>query len=511
MRNAIAILLWLVLTILSTQDLRAQAVKLMASDASALAFFGYAVALSGEYAVVGAPGEDADTGAAYVFVNDPVDGWTRKAKLTADAPAIGDAFGFSVDIDGSFIVVGTPGDDDGGNDAGAAYVFFNDPVAGWTRQAKLTTPDAALEDRLGYAVAISGIFIIVGAPGHDDGAFETGAAYAFTFNPPTGWSQQAKLSAPSAEEGDFFSETVALDDATALIGAPSADDPRGRDAGLAFVFVRSGTAWSHRATLTAGNAASNRRFGAAVALGTEPLRDVQFALVGAPGAGGSSVGAAYVFVDRDMLWTQVASLAPDVVVAGSHFGTSVALSGDDAVVGALDADASVPHPGAVHTFSEDPFNDWPRQATLMAPGAEMGVQFGHAVALDDTYLVVGAPEDNEGAQRAGAVYVYDRSSLNTATEALPEPPSSLFHLANYPNPFRRATTIAFEVPALAAVPVRLAIYDVLGREVTTLIDQSTEPGRHEVTWTAEDLPSGVYVYRLQIGDRTPTRPMLLIR
>ena len=227
MRNAIAILLWLVLTILSTQDLRAQAVKLMASDASALAFFGYAVALSGEYAVVGAPGEDADTGAAYVFVNDPVDGWTRKAKLTADAPAIGDAFGFSVDIDGSFIVVGTPGDDDGGNDAGAAYVFFNDPVAGWTRQAKLTTPDAALEDRLGYAVAISGIFIIVGAPGHDDGAFETGAAYAFTFNPPTGWSQQAKLSAPSAEEGDFFGETVALDDATALIGAPSADDPRG--------------------------------------------------------------------------------------------------------------------------------------------------------------------------------------------------------------------------------------------------------------------------------------------
>ncbi len=510
MRRATIILGWMALTLLLPPELRAQAVKLTAGDASERAFFGSAVALSGDHLVVGAPGEEADTGAAYVFFNDPVEGWTQQAKLTADVPATGDAFGFSVDIDGAFLVVGAPGDDDGGSDAGAAYVFVKDSAGKWTLQAKLTASDAALEDRLGCAVALSGIFVIAGAPGHDDGAFDTGAAYAFTFDGQT-WQQQARFSAFSADEGDFFGEAVALDDDTALIGAPNADEPRGRDTGLAFVFVRSGPTWLERATLTASNAASDRRFGAAVALGTERLRNVPFALVGAPGAGGSGAGAAYVFVDRDLVWRQVAQLAPDVVVPGSHFGTSVALNGDEAVVGAEDADTGTPHPGAVHLFSEDAFNDWPRQATLMAPGAEIGAHFGKAVALSDAYLVVGAPGDARAAEGEGAVYVYDRSSLNTALVAPPERPSSLPQSVNYPNPFRHATTIAFEVPTVAAVPVHLAIYDVLGREVATLIDQRMELGRHEVAWTAADLPSGVYVYRLQIGTRIQTRRMLLIR
>jgi len=505
MRRAAIILGWMALTLLLPPGLRAQAVKLTAGDASERAFFGSAVALSGDHLVVGAPGGEADTGAAYVFFNDPVEGWTQQATLTADIPATGDAFGFSVDIDGAFLVVGAPGDDDGGSDAGAAYVFVKDAEGRWTRQAKLTANDAALEDRLGYGVALSGIFVIAGAPGHDDGAFDTGAAYAFTFDGQT-WQQQDKFSAFSADEGDFFGEAVALDDDTALLGAPNADEPRGRDTGLAFVFVRSGPTWLERATLTASNAASDRHFGATVALGTEPLRDVPFALVGAPGAGGSSAGSAYVFADREMVWTQVAQLAPDVVVAGSHFGTSVALNGDEAVVGAEDADAGTPYPGAVHLFSEDAFNDWPRQATLRAPGAEI---FGKAVALSDAYLVVGAPAEARAAEGEGAVYVYDRSSLNTALVAPPERPSLLPQSAHYPNPFRHTTTIAFEV--VAAVPVHLAIYDVLGREVATLIDQRMEPGRHEVIWTATDLPSGVYVYRLQIGTRIQTRRMLLIR
>ena len=245
MRRAATILGWMALTLLLPPELRAQAVKLTAGDASERAFFGYAVALRGDHLVVGAPGEDTDTGAAYVFFNDPVEGWTQQATLTADVPATGDAFGFSVDIDGAFLVVGAPGDDDGGSDAGAAYVFVNEAEGRWTRQAKLTANDAALEDRLGYAVALSGIFVIAGAPGDDDGAFETGSAYAFTFDGQT-WQQQDKFSASSADEGDFFGEAVALDDDTALIGAPNADEPRGRDTGLAFVFVRSGTAWLRR-------------------------------------------------------------------------------------------------------------------------------------------------------------------------------------------------------------------------------------------------------------------------
>lgn len=506
MARRIALLWCIALVLPPVSRLRAQPVELTASDASALAFFGYAVAVSGDYIVVGMPGEDADTGAAYVFVKDPAEGWTQQIKLAADAPTIGDAFGFSVDIDGAVLVVGAPGEDDNGNDAGAAYVFVKEGEDGWNRQAKLIADDGASEDRLGYSVALSGLFVMAGAPGHDDGAVDTGAAYAFTFNGQT-WQQQDKLSPISANERDFFGEAVALDDDTALIGAPLADEPRGLDTGLAFLFVRSGTAWLERATLTASNAASNRRFGAAVALGTEPLRNVSFAVVGAPGASASSVGRSYVFAEREMVWTQVAQLAPDVVVSGSHFGTSAALNGDVAAIGAEDANLVTPHPGAVHLFAEDAFNDWPRQTTLTAPGAEVGADFGTAVALSDVYLVVGAPRNARATEGEGAVYVFDRSSLNTATEIRPERLSS--KSTQYPNPFRRTTTIAFEIEA--AAPVTLTVYDVLGRIVETLVDKRMEPGRHQIIWRANTAPSGLYLYRLQIGSKVQTRPMLLIR
>jgi len=85
---------------------------------------------------------------------------------------------------------------------------------------------------------------------------------------------------------------------------------------------------------------------------------------------------------------------------------------------------------------------------------------------------------------------------------------------NYPNPFNAGTVITFDLPRAERVAVK--IYDVLGREVHTLLDGVIEAGRHKITWNGtnkkgEALPTGIYIYQMKAGSFTSTRKLLLLR
>ncbi len=95
-------------------------------------------------------------------------------------------------------------------------------------------------------------------------------------------------------------------------------------------------------------------------------------------------------------------------------------------------------------------------------------------------------------------------------------------MQNYPNPFNPTTTIKYEISNIANVGtthelslhpfhVKLCIYDILGREITTLVNEYQKPGNYEITWNAGNLPSGVYFYRIQAGNFVETKKMILLR
>jgi hypothetical protein len=90
-----------------------------------------------------------------------------------------------------------------------------------------------------------------------------------------------------------------------------------------------------------------------------------------------------------------------------------------------------------------------------------------------------------------------------------EIPTSFVLYQNYPNPFNPSTTIEFDIPE--RTNVKLIIYDILGREVETLIDKELEPGKYKINFTATNLPSGVYFYTLRTPKFTKTNKMLLIK
>ncbi len=80
---------------------------------------------------------------------------------------------------------------------------------------------------------------------------------------------------------------------------------------------------------------------------------------------------------------------------------------------------------------------------------------------------------------------------------------------NYPNPFNPVTTISFDVPTMGSVSLK--VFDVLGREVVTLVDGIKSPGRYDAVWDASDAASGMYVYKLETGGRVEMKRMLLLK
>ncbi|MEX2214306.1 MAG: PQQ-binding-like beta-propeller repeat protein [Phycisphaeraceae bacterium] len=278
-----------------------QLFRLTASDAAAFDEFGRSVAISGNTAIVGAPGNaDAGnaSGSAYLF--DITTG-NQLFKLTASDAAGTDVFGTSVAISGNTAIVGARQDDDGGSQSGSAYLF---DITTGSQLFKLTASDAALGDQFGNSVAISGNTAIVGAVlDDDDGGFSSGSAYLFDIS--TG-NQLFKLTASDAAGSDFFGSSVAISGNTVIVGAHLNDDA-GSQSGSAYLFDI--TTGNQLFKLTASDAAAGDQFGNSVAISGNT------AIVGAfrdDDPGRSDSGSAYLFSSNsDAVWKDAVS---------GHFG-----------------------------------------------------------------------------------------------------------------------------------------------------------------------------------------------
>jgi hypothetical protein len=109
---------------------------------------------------------------------------------------------------------------------------------------------------------------------------------------------------------------------------------------------------------------------------------------------------------------------------------------------------------------------------------------------------------------------WDSLRVNITTTGVGGPgmgnPDAYFKLdQNYPNPFNPKTDVRFSIASFGFVSLR--VYDVLGREVATLVEGQKHHGRYEVEWNAEGFPSGVYFYRLRAGELVQTKKLLLLR
>ena len=223
-----------------------------ASNTDAGDTFGYSVALSGDTMAVGARSEESaatgidgdqndnsvpGAGAVYIFTRDPADVWSQQAYVKASFidVDVGDGFGHSVALSSDSLAVGAPfessaatgidGDqtDNSEGSAGAVYVFTRDSAAAWSQQAYVKASNAAVDGNFGESVALSGDTLAVGSNGESSQALFNGAAYIFTRDAASSWSEQAFFTASNAGGMDFFGSSVALSGDTVVLSAPEED------------------------------------------------------------------------------------------------------------------------------------------------------------------------------------------------------------------------------------------------------------------------------------------------
>jgi hypothetical protein len=360
-----------------------QQAYLKASNPGNLDAFGSAVGISGDTITVGAPlersaatgvgGDQLDnsasqSGAGYVFTRSG-GVWSQQAYLKASNTGAGDFFGNALAVSGDTVVVGAEREassstgvdgnqaDNSASQSGAGYVFTRSGGV-WSQQAYLKASNTGAGDSFGRAAAISADTVVVGASGETG---DSGAGYVFTRSGGV-WSQQAYLKASNAGAGDQFGWSVAVFGDTVVLGAfGEASDATGVDgdpsndlalnSGAAYVFTRSGSAWSQQHYLKASNTDAGDRFGYSAAIsGDTVVVGTEWEASNATGVNGDQSdnsstlnGAVYVFgpATDSTAPTVTIDQAPGQVDPAQAGPVKFAVHFSEVVTGFADADVSL--------------------------------------------------------------------------------------------------------------------------------------------------------------------------
>ena len=481
--------------------------KLTASDGAAYDYFGNSITIDGDYAVIGA-WQDGDngywSGSAYIFHKSGTT-WSEQAKITASDGATEDWFGYSVSISGDYAIIGAYGDDDNGSNSGSAYIFYRNGTS-WTEQVKLTPLDGASEDRFGCAVSISGDYAIVGAWGDDVAGIDRGSAYIF-YRSGTNWIEQAKLTASDGMDEDLFGYSVSISGEYVVIGSHY-DDDNGSESGSAYIFHRSGTSWTQQEKLTAPDAAAGDWFGYSVSISED------YAVIGAhwDDDNGANSGSAYIFLRSGTTWTEQAKITASDGTADDEFGRSVSIDGDYTVIGACHDDDDGTDSGSAYIFHRSE-TSWTQQTKLTASDGADFDYFGCPVSISGNYALISANYNDYNGIDSGSAYIYYNDGVFVEEEHVNIPDNTIL-LGNYPNPFNPETTISYQLPENSGV--ELAIYNLQGQKVKTLINEVIPAGEHSVVWNGRDsngkrVSSGIYFYKLEAGNHEETKKMILMK
>ncbi len=432
--------------------------KLVGSNIIGSAYQGESVAVSadGNTLAIGGDGDNGYVGAAWVFTL--VNGvWTEQAKLAGTDyvanPCCYVEQGSSVALsaDGNTLLVGGPGDN---ASTGAVWVFTRSNGV-WTQQgAKLVANDEVSNGSFGSAAALSadGNTALIGGRNDNAGA---GAAWVFTRSGTT-WTQQgSKLvgtGGATSEQGTAIA--LSADGNTAAVGGPNDSSY----VGATWVFTRSGGTWTQQGSklVGSGGVGSYVSQGSGVALSG----DGNTLAVGGP-SDSSGVGAVWVFTQSGGTWTQEGSKLVGSGGVGSYVsqGQAVALSGDGntlAVGGYADNDSF----GATWVFTRSA-DTWSQQGSkLVGSGTSSADGFvyqGQSVALSSagSTLVVGAPYDNDTVG-TGAAWVFAQPPTVTAISPSSGPAAGGTLVTITGTGFTGATEVAFGSTAATSFTVNSA-------------------------------------------------------
>lgn len=356
-------------------------------------------------AVVGIPSADFQgvrSGFATVF-RQVGTVWLPWIDLAPSDPNPGQRFGADIELADDWLFIGAPGDDDGGNEAGAVYVFRR-ALASWVPYGKIVPSDLVPEDRFGAELSFSEFggrpTLAIGADGSDTAAFNAGAVYVYELQGTT-WAPLQKLVAFDADVEDRFGCAAALFRDRLLVGAWLHSESTAAS-GSVYAYEFDGTTWSFVQRLPRMDPQSGEGFGTSLAM------DAEHVVVGAPyrSVGEPRAGAAIVYSWSGTDYTWMAELTAPVFFADDRLGSAVAI--DDGVIaaGTWLSDLAEVDAGSVELFALRA-GSWESLATWTASDPQPGGHFGAAVDLAGEAGFVGSPDADGSAEDSGRAFLID--------------------------------------------------------------------------------------------------------
>ena len=382
---------------------------LYASDRDKYDQFGASVSIYDKTVVVGSVYDNIENrtsqGSAYIFIEKPY-GWIQYDQILASDPKPKAYFGHSVDIYEHSVVVGAPGDNTGGANSGAAYVFIKDNIGNWVQQAKLVPSDLVADLGFGFDVAIYGDYVIVGALDYEGSNDVTGSAYIFYRNEggENNWGQVKKITAQGNEIGNWFGFSVDIDDDKVVVGAWRSD-LYGTHSGFAAIYQKDlggENNWGQLKEIKPQGIGDNYQFGYSVSIDRDKVI--------ASATNENSKGTVYLF-EKDNgginNWGQATKFWIADGKFYDYYGNSISISGNNVVIGSINHYKEKGE-GTVYLYNKDKGgnDNWGLVSEIVPDDPTDRGDFGNSVCVHNDYAVFGARTKSVHTTKTGAAFLY---------------------------------------------------------------------------------------------------------
>ena len=360
---------------------QAQLSKLPRPDSLGTAFFGGSVSIDGDWAVVGATGDNAcgfNSGSAWVYRRDGK-GWTVQQRLAPSECEEGAFFGKAVSLDGRQIAVSAFRTFMGRAVSNHVYVFeLNEGQ--WTQSARISSPDRDESGPFAAAIDLDGNRLLVTSAGDASGSGANGKGFVFRFS-DNEWALESSLTSPLPIQSGTLGMSAALDGRWVAISGSTYSR---ETAGFVALYRRDGNEWTHFNTVR----------GVKGFFIDVDLRD-DWLIVGESRGGMQGSGSARLLRFRDGAWAVVTTLQPRSPYSAGAFGTRVALGDDIVLVSGFDEqlELNINVDQVVYVFQTS--KDGWRQRRVLDVGESA---FGAAIALDGNQALIGQAADGVSGQ-----------------------------------------------------------------------------------------------------------------
>lgn len=426
-RVCILLVFTMLFPLLSFSQIFSQIQKIVTNDRKINLRFGNDVAISGDYLVSSAYYVNKDH-AVYIYHKNSSGQWLQIQKLLSPDNSLDHDFGYDVDIYGDNLIIG---DWDDANASGAAYIYKKDVNNIWQFRKKLIAFDRQPVNWFGSSVSIYKNYCVVGA--HEN--YNRGAAYVFEEDANGDWNLINKLVSSDIGSSDQFGICSKIFDNTIVISAINEDhDNSGNNflqsSGSVYIFEKiDNGSWQQTQKITAPNRTNFGLFGCSIEIENDRL------IIGS----GNRINyinnqyyqtcGAYIYERNTAgVWQYIQQIDPPNSSDHLGFGSSVGLSGDYAIVGAVDERVDEVgnlvgnFMGAVYVYKRRLDGTWQNVQRILASDRAYYDIFGRSITIEGNTLIVGAyfeDEDSNGQNtipEAGSVYIFEACPSSIATD-----------------------------------------------------------------------------------------------